>query len=60
MVRGYITHTGNVSSHLLILMLEVNVGIVSVLTLAGDVYVLGATYSANLAYTPASVSCSAA
>ena len=36
------------------------VGIVSVLTLAGDVYVLGATYSANLAYTPASVSCSAA
>ena len=29
---------GNASSHLLILMLEVNVGIVSVLTLAGDVH----------------------
>ena len=37
MVRGCITHTGNTSSHLLILMLEVNVGIVSVLTLAGVV-----------------------
>ena len=37
-MRGCITHTGNASSHLLILMLEVNVGIVSVLTLAGDVY----------------------
>ena len=38
MVRGCITHTGNASSHLLILISEVNVGIVSVLTLAGDVY----------------------
>ena len=40
MVRGCITHTGNASSHLallVILMLEVNVGIVSVLTLAGVV-----------------------
>ena len=31
-------HYPYASSHLLILMLEVNVGIVSVLTLAGDVY----------------------
>ena len=35
-VRECIAHTGNASSHLLMLGLEINVGILSVLTLTGD------------------------